>query len=462
MTSRHCIAVIDIGKTNAKLALVDLAELREVAVRRTPNRPKPGPPYPHHDHEHLKAFILESLAAFNRDFAIDALSVTAHGATVALLGEHGDLALPILDYEHDGPDTLAGEYDAVRPAFAETGSPRLPGGLNAGAQLFWQQRTFPEAFERVRSIVTYPQYWSGWLSGVAANEVTSLGAHTDLWNFGDRRFSSLVEKMGWLGRMAPLRPATEKLGLLRADISRQIGFERPVPVYCGIHDSNASLYPHLVTRRPPFSVVTTGTWVIAMALGGQLVELDPDRDTLVNIDAHGDAVRSARFMGGREFERLCGDDGADASEADLARVLEAKTMLLPSIQAGTGPFPHHVSRWIGEPERLTACERRAAVSAYLAMMTATCLSLIGAEGPTVLEGPFAGNAVFKKVLGAATGRRLIYAEEGTTGTSLGAALLANPALSRPPAETVLEPAIDRRITSYIADWQAACSETGRG
>src|SRR5690348_8715542 len=93
MTSRHCIAVIDIGKTNAKLALVDLAEFREIAVRRTPNRPKPGPPYPHHDHEHLKAFILESLAAFNRDFAIDALSVTAHGATVALLGEHGDLAL---------------------------------------------------------------------------------------------------------------------------------------------------------------------------------------------------------------------------------------------------------------------------------------------------------------------------------------------------------------------------------
>jgi sugar (pentulose or hexulose) kinase len=133
-------------------------------------------------------------------------------------------------------------------------------------------------------------------------------------------------------------------------------------------------------------------------------------------------------------------------------------MLLPSIQAGTGPFPRHRSRWIGSPDRLTPPERRAAVSAYLAMMTATCLSLIGAQGPTVLEGPFAGNAIFRKVLGAATGRRVIYMEEGTTGTSLGAALLTDPArLDAPPAETEIEPIPDRRTLSYIAGWQAACS-----
>ncbi|TAN14198.1 MAG: carbohydrate kinase [Rhizobiaceae bacterium] len=459
MTSRNRIAVIDIGKTNAKVALVDLGNFREVAVRRTPNRPKSGPPYPHHDHENLKAFILESLAALGRDFAVDAISVTAHGATMALLDGDGDLALPILDYEYEGPDAVADEYDAVRPSFVETGSPRLPGGLNAGAQLFWQMRTFPEAFGRVRAIVTYPQYWSGWLSGVTASEVTSLGAHTDLWNFEARRFSSLVERMGWLDLMAPLRQATERLGLLREDISRKVGLERPVPVYCGIHDSNASLYPHLAARKPPFSVVTTGTWVIAMAIGGPPGELDPDRDTLVNIDFAGNAVSSARFMGGREFERLCPDDRSDPGEVELDRVLESKIMLLPSVQAGTGPFPHSVSRWIGDPERLTVSERRAAVSIYLAMMTATCLSLIGARGPTVVEGPFAGNRIFRRILAAATARPLICAEEGTTGTSFGAALLTDPhALHTLPAEAVTEPATDRRIVAYIAAWQAACME----
>ena len=40
------------------------------------------------------------------------------------------------------------------------------------------------------------------------------------------------------------------------------------PVLTGIHDSNASLLPHLIDRKPPFAVVSTGTWVIAMAIGG--------------------------------------------------------------------------------------------------------------------------------------------------------------------------------------------------
>ncbi len=31
------VGVVDIGKTNAKFALVDLATLGEIAVRRTPN-----------------------------------------------------------------------------------------------------------------------------------------------------------------------------------------------------------------------------------------------------------------------------------------------------------------------------------------------------------------------------------------------------------------------------------------
>ena len=37
-----------------------------------------------------------------------------------------------------GRSSCAADYDAVRPPFAETGTPRLPIGLNLGAQLFWQ------------------------------------------------------------------------------------------------------------------------------------------------------------------------------------------------------------------------------------------------------------------------------------------------------------------------------------
>lgn len=48
MTTGH-VAVIDIGKTNAKLALVSLSDLSELAVITRPNTVLPGPSYPHFD-----------------------------------------------------------------------------------------------------------------------------------------------------------------------------------------------------------------------------------------------------------------------------------------------------------------------------------------------------------------------------------------------------------------------------
>ncbi len=56
--------------------------------------------------------------------------------------------------------------------------------------------------------------------------------------------------------------------------------------------------------RAALSVVSTGTWVVSFAVGGDLEGLDPKRDTLANVDAYGRAVPSARYMGGREFDMM--------------------------------------------------------------------------------------------------------------------------------------------------------------
>ncbi|RWQ61426.1 MAG: carbohydrate kinase, partial [Mesorhizobium sp.] len=209
--TRH-VAVIDIGKTNAKVALVDLADMREVALRRMANAPVADGPYPHHDVELLWSFILDSLAGLNREQRIDAISITTHGATGVLVDAAGELALPVLDYEFTGPDALAKDYDAIRPVFTETGTPRLPVGLNLAAQFFWQQKRFPAEFAKTAAMLMYPQYWAFRLTGIAANEVTSLGCHTDLWNPWKADFSSLVDKMEWRRLMAPVRLAKHRLG----------------------------------------------------------------------------------------------------------------------------------------------------------------------------------------------------------------------------------------------------------
>ena len=152
--------------------------------------------------------------------------------------------------KHDYPQAIRDAYDVLRPPFAKTGSPRLSMGLNLGAQLHYQQTAFPAAFAKVAAILTYPQYWAARLTGVTANEVTSLGCHTDLWNPQTGTYSALVDTLGIRPLMAPTRPAFDALGPLLPEIAAMIGTS--VPVYCGIHDSNASLLPHLVDRADPF------------------------------------------------------------------------------------------------------------------------------------------------------------------------------------------------------------------
>jgi sugar (pentulose or hexulose) kinase len=450
--SRH-VAVIDIGKTNAKVALVEVDTFGvEKAVRRTPNTVLRDGLYPHFDVERLWAFILASLGELNREQKIDAIVVTTHGATAALVDAKGDLALPILDYEHDGPNSLAADYDAVRPPFAASGSPRLPIGLNLGAQLYWQATTFPDAFARTEHILMYPQYWAFRLCGVRANEVTSLGCHTDLWDYRKRDFSTLVDRMGWRKLMAAVRPAEDILGSLLPEVAATTGLPQDTPVLGGIHDSNASLLPHLLLRAQPFSVVSTGTWVIAMSIGGGAVELDPARDTLVNVNAFGAPVPSARFMGGREFEMLVGTNPPEPSPTEIEAVLHRPVMLTPAVQHGSGPFPARQSEWIGGEPR--DGERTAAASFYLAMMAATELQLIEARGPTIIEGPFASNLSFARMLAAATGGLVVAAGAGT-GTSIGAALLTSGASPIGGAIADAAPMVSpgSQWQSYAAQWQ---------
>jgi sugar (pentulose or hexulose) kinase len=449
MTIRR-VAVVDIGKTNAKLALVDVERRLEVAALRQPNKVRTDGLYPHHDVEALWTFVLDGLAALAADHAIDAVSVTTHGATAVLLEARGGLALPVLDYEFDGPAGMRAAYEKVRSPFAETGSPPLPHGLNVGAQLFWQQHGLPEHFARAAKILMYPQYWSMRLSGVIANEATSLGCHTDLWNPHAGDFSTLVDAMGWRDLFPALKPASAVLGPILPEIAARTGLDPGTPVFSGIHDSNASLLPHLLDRVPPFAVVSTGTWVVSMAVGGQAIRLDAERDTLINVDALGNPVPSARFMGGREFELLLAGHSRQWSEVDLADVLDAGTMLLPSTVAGSGPFPASQARWIGDEPRHG--QRFVAVSFYLALMTATCLELIGAAGEVVVEGPFAANGAYVAMLQAATGRTVTANPGGGTGASVGAALLADNMRSASVFATATQRPTDE-MRDYAIRWK---------
>ena len=85
MTAPRRIAVLDVGKTSVKLVLVDAVSGAEVSQRAMPNRTRGDGPYPHADTEAIAAFLVDGLADLASGDGFDALSITAHGATGALI-----------------------------------------------------------------------------------------------------------------------------------------------------------------------------------------------------------------------------------------------------------------------------------------------------------------------------------------------------------------------------------------
>ena len=415
--------VLDIGKTNAKLTLIDAAG-KTLAEVRTPNTVRRVGPYPHHDTERLWTWMLGQLRELAKLAHIHAIVPVTHGATAALVDDAG-LVLPVLDYEHVPGDAAdAARYEAKRPSFAESGSPQLPAGLNLGRQLEWLQARFPAEFARTRHVLMYPQYWAWRLCGVAASEVTSLGCHTDLWRPAEGSYSSLVERQGWQPLFPPRRDAWARLGTLRADLAADTGLPADCEVVCGIHDSNASLLRHLLTLQQsgPCTVLSTGTWLIAAALGSATRPLVEAQDMLANCDVFGDAVPCIRFMGGREFGAIAGERPAPFTAEDVERLIARGTMALPCFAETGGPFAGRLGRVEGAVPQ-TDAERAALATLYVVLMADHCLLALGASGRVVVEGAFTVNPWFGPLLaGLAEDRDVTVSDDGS-GTTCGAWLL---------------------------------------
>src|SRR5262245_52516234 len=86
---RH-VAIIDVGKTNAKVSLVAAADASVLAFRSHANATIADGPYPHLDAAGIWDFLCDALAGLNREAAIDAVAITAHGSAGAFIRAEGE------------------------------------------------------------------------------------------------------------------------------------------------------------------------------------------------------------------------------------------------------------------------------------------------------------------------------------------------------------------------------------
>ena len=453
--------VIDLGKTLSKVSLWDAGgTMLDRRVR--PNVPLEVAGVRRLDAEATGRWLLEMLTEFAHA-PVDTIVPVGHGAGVVALVD-GAMAFPPFDYEQALPPDILAEYRAQRDAFALTGSPALPDGLNFGSQLWWMERLAPEAMARA-TLLPWAQYWAWFLTGNAVSEVTSLGCHSDLWCPQEAGFSPMARRLGWAERFAPLARAGDTVGTLKPEIAARTGLSPEVKVLAGLHDSNAALlaargFAEIADNEA--TVLSTGTWFIGMRLPATPVDtasLPEARDCLVNVDVHGRAVPSARFMGGREIETLIEIDtrrvdikpDQPALLAAVPAVLRQQRMVLPTLMRGFGPYPHGTFDWVNRPEDWY--ERRAAACLYAALVADTSLDLIGSSERLLVEGRFAEAEVFVRALAALRPDTAVYTANAHNDVSFGALRLIDPTLT-PRGELVRVEPLDGDLDTYRNRWHA--------
>ena len=411
----------------------------------------------------IAAWLTTVLPAY-ADMGVEYIVPVGHGAGVVAL-QGGELAFAPLDYEATPPANIAAAYGHVRAPFSETGSPALPEGLNIGMQLAWMDALYPDAMAGA-TLVPWAQYWGWWLTGKAVSEITSLGCHSDLWAPTRADWSSLAHARGWSSRFAPLVKAGDVIGTLRPTLAIATGLAGNIKVLAGLHDSNAALmaargYPEI--SRNEATVLSTGTWFIGMRLPAvpvAIAALPEARDCLVNVDAYGSPVPSARFMGGREIETLIEIDTRRVDIkpdqalllASVPHVLASGAMHLPTLAPGCGPFPNGQGQWVNPPTDWYA--RRAAACLYAALVTDAALDLIGSDERLLVEGRFAEAEVFVRALASLRPNTRVFVANTHNDVSFGALRLIDPGLIPGGALRQVEP-LDGDLDTYRRNWLAA-------
>jgi sugar (pentulose or hexulose) kinase len=302
MASIPVVAIFDVGKTNKKLFLFD--SQYKIVYEKSAKFPET------HDEdgdecdnlESLRISIFDSLQEVinMKEFSIKAINFSSYGASLVYIDENGDSLTPLYNYLKKYPDTLHKQfydtYGGVQTFTHQTASPVL-GSLNSGMQLYRIKYERPELFKKIKYALHLPQYLSYLISGIPCSDITSIGCHTNLWDFNKMQYHQWVKQEGALEKLAPILPGNEALATNFMGNNYFIGI--------GLHDSSAALIPYLVNFHEPFVLISTGTWCISLNPFNQtpLTDEELSNDCLCFMTYEGKPVKASRLFAGYEHEQ---------------------------------------------------------------------------------------------------------------------------------------------------------------
>jgi sugar (pentulose or hexulose) kinase len=298
---KPAIAVIDVGKTNKKLFLFDQDYniVYERSARFIETTDEDGDPC--ENLESLRLSVFDSLRSlFNKkDFEVKAINFSAYGASFVNIDEDGNAVTPLYNYLKSYPEELKKQfyntYGGEETFSLKTASPVL-GSLNSGMQLYRLKYEKPEVFNRVQYSLHLPQYLSYLISCKPCSDITSIGCHTNLWDFQKNDYHQWVYAEGVNEKLAPICSYHETTKAVFPGNNYLVGI--------GLHDSSAALIPYVVNFHEPFILLSTGTWCISLnPFNNTPLTIEELRqDCLCYLHYQGKPVKASRLFSGPDYE----------------------------------------------------------------------------------------------------------------------------------------------------------------
>ena len=415
VASKKLTVVLDIGKTNVKLTFVDSSNNKALYSFRTKQENIIRHSIKILNSNSIYEWALTKIVFVGRKYSLDKFVCTAHGTSIALIGEQNQEILACTDYEYKF-DKIFDHYKRLAPNFNESFTPFLENGLNIGQQIYYLYKKNPKMIKNTKFILTYPQYIAWKLSGNFSSEISYLGCHTHLWDFKKNKLSSFVKKLRLENKFPPMRKAWEVIGQKKIANSN-------LQIVNGVHDSNASYLYFKNSNIKNFTLVTTGTWYIIFNQKTSLTHLNPNLDMLANIDVFGKPVPTIRFMGGREYDNLMKVFKITTNTKALKNFNYKNYLIYPSYASGGAFINKKIN--INFFKKLKKGQIYYLICLYIAFVINFSLNKMKSSNTIILDGPITKNITIMKILSSLRPKQLVLKNKKEIGTTLGATNLFN-------------------------------------
>jgi sugar (pentulose or hexulose) kinase len=435
MTTVSAIAIFDIGKTNKKFFLIDEAYqiVLERSVQFEEIADEAGDAC---DDVHLLTnWVTKTLAEILqlKNFDVKAVNFSAYGASLVYINDAGQVIAPLYNYLKNYPETIKRDlyekYGGAEKVSCETASPVL-GSLNSGMQLYRMKVERPELYSQINYALHLPQYLSYLISKNAYSDITSIGCHTQLWNYSKNSYHQWVTSEVLEVKLAPLHAS---------NITNKINFEgRAIEIGIGLHDSSAALIPYLAVFNEPFILISTGTWCISLNPfnNSPLTITELNKDCLCYMEYQGKPVKASRLFAGNEHEQ---------QTKKLAQHFDKPVNYYEEVKYNSVTVQHLQKKYIFDlPVKKNEADIYSSVfqtrklevfkdyeEAYhcllldimLQQYNSTKLVLSGSTVSRIfVDGGFSKNSIYMHLLALAFPKLEIYAASVAQATAMGAAL----------------------------------------